>query len=432
MTVDKLFFLQNSHGFTLKMTWHVLDIGSVWIKEFASALSEFVPVTGWLPTMSWTGLARNKEGEGRFSDPPLTYRTFSLQRGYHRFPVSFLSNWSNAQARRMRRCPGGGADSPLLCTTPFYAPVAEKWLGPVIYYQTDLTFGYAGVNAGQVRALDRRMCRVAAAVCPNSRRVAEYMVSEARCDPSKIDIVPNATRESNLLPRAPARPAELPQDLQDLQRPMIGVIGNLAANLNWRLLLSAVEQTPRYSWAFIGPTHMEVPEPAQRGAREKLMKWGARVRFVGAKPYGLLQDYARALDVAVLPYRRKEPTFSGSSTRFYEHLSACRPMIATRGFEELLHKEPLLRLIDTPEQLTAELDDLARHDFSDGWEHARWLASRQGTWRVRAAMVMTALKWRWQGELALPDRLPEFDSNMAYPESLPPDQRHKFEMAAPD
>lgn len=414
------------------MNWHVLDIGSIWIKEFASALSEFVPVMGWLPVMSWAAFARKEESENRLSDPPLNYRTFSLQRGYHRFPLSLLSPWSAAQIRRMQRCSQDAENSPLICTTPFYAPVAEKWPGPVIYYQTDLTFGYAGMNPGQVRALDRRMCRVADAVCPNSRRVAEYMVSEAQCDPAKIDIVPNATRESNLFPRTPEYPMELPDDLKDLQRPILGVIGNLAANLNWRLLLSTVERTPHYSWAFIGPTHMDVPEAEQREAREKLMKMSGRVRFTGGKPYGLLQDYARALDVAILPYRRKEPTFSGSSTRFYEHLAACRPMIATRGFEELLHKEPLLRLVDTPEQLVAELDDLARHGFSDGWGEARWRASQQGTWQVRAAMVITALKRRWKGKLEVPDRLPEFDPNTAYPEPMLPHQLPPFKMVSAD
>lgn len=415
-----------------KSTWHVLDVGSVWIKEFASALHEFVPTLGWLPTMSWTGFAQRGGDEKCLSDPPLRYQTFVLQRGYHHAPVSLFTNWSGLQIQRMRKYSEHVERSPLICTTPFYAPVAEKWPGPVVYYQTDLTFGYAGVNAGQVRALDRRLCRVAAAVCPNSKRVADYMVSEAGCDPAKIDIVPNATRESNLLPSAPDKPAEAPADLRDLPRPLIGVLGNLAANLNWRLLLHAVERTPQYSWAFIGPTHMEVPEREQREAREALMKRGGRVLFTGGKTYGQLQEYARAVDVAVLPYRRKEPTFSGSSTRFYEHLCACRPMIATRGFEELLHKEPLLRLVDTPEQLVAELQDLARHHFSDGYEYARWQASQQGTWQVRAAMVMRALKRRWKGDLFIPDQLPSFDPNAAYPEGLLPHQYPKFAMIAPD
>ena len=69
---------------------------------------------------------------------------------------------------------------------------------------------------------------------------------------------------------------------------------------------------------------MAVDEGEQRQAREELLGMGGRVRFVGSKHYGDLKYYARALDVAVLPYRMREPTFSGSSTRFYEHQAACR------------------------------------------------------------------------------------------------------------
>ena len=107
-------------------------------------------------------------------------------------------------------------------------------------------------------------------------------------------------------------------------------------------------------------------------------------------------------------------------------------MIATRGFEELLHKEPLLRLIDTPEQLVAELGELARRGFSDGWEAARWRASQQGTWPVRAAMIITALKRRWKGELEMPEHLPAFDPNTAYPEPVPPHKVPPFRMIAAD
>ncbi len=120
-----------------------------------------------------------------------------------------------------------------------------------------------------------------------------------------------------------------------------------------------------------------------------------RVRFVGAKPYGLLQRYARAIDVAVLPYRRAEPTFSGSSTRFYEHLAACRPIVSTRGFEELTHKEPLLRLADDAGDLADVLTALQTQHFEDGWEQARWQASRRGTWTMRAATLIRALARLW-------------------------------------
>ena len=76
---------------------------------------------------------------------------------------------------------------------------------------------------------------------------------------------------------------------------------------------------------------MAIEELVYSDARNRVMA-SPQARFVGRKPYGELASYARAFDVAILPYRLCEPTYSGSSTRFYEHLAACRPMIASKGF----------------------------------------------------------------------------------------------------
>jgi glycosyltransferase involved in cell wall biosynthesis len=390
------------------MTWHVLDVGSIWIKEFASALGSFESTVGWAPAMRTVGLFERWEREEQLKDPPLRIRHFPLQRGYARFPLSTLTNLSKLQTERMLRhnrdrASGSGAPSPLICTTPFYAGVAERWKGPVVYYQTDLTIAYEDADARAIRSCDRRLCQAAAVVCTNSRRIGEYMVHEAGCDPAKIAIVPNATRATNILAHAPSKPAELPEDLRELRRPVVGVLGNLAANLDWRLLMEAVEQTPDFSWAFVGPTEMNIADAPQKEARERLLRYGGRVRFTGSKPYAALQEYARAFDAAVLPYVRKEPTFSGSSTRYYEHLAACRPIISTRGFEELLHKEPLLALVDSGGELAGKLAALKRANFEDGMSELRWEASRRGTWHVRAATLARALAARWDGELPLGD-----------------------------
>jgi glycosyltransferase involved in cell wall biosynthesis len=93
----------------------------------------------------------------------------------------------------------------------------------------------------------------------------------------------------------------------------------------------------------------------------------------------------------VLPYRKIEPTYSGSSTRFYEHLAACRPILATRGFEELLHKEPLLRLADSDDQMTAALEELREMNFRDGYEELRRRASQNETWESRAQQMRNSL-----------------------------------------
>ena len=374
--------------------WHVLDVGSIWMKEFASALSQTEDVVAWCPRMERFGLLQRGWKMEELASPPLRIRHFPLQRGYARAPLRWLAPYEGRQLRRMRAAgrESAGADgtSVLVCSTPFYAPLAERWAGPVVYYSTDLTHAYDGLDAALVKSLDARMCRVATAVCPNSRRIAQYFTSESGCDAAKITIVPNATRASNLMREPPGTSAgELPEDLADVLRPIAGVLGDLSANMDWVLTRQAMERTPELNWVFVGPTTRAIEDPEQDAARRWAME---RARFTGAKPYGELQRYARSFDVAVLPYRRKEPTYSGSSTRFYEHLAACRPMVATRGFAELLEKVPLVCLADTPEEMVQALQELRKRGFSDGCEQRRWEASLTGTWEERARMMTAAVE----------------------------------------
>jgi hypothetical protein len=384
---------------TNRALWHVLDANSIWIKEFSSALSRVVPALGWVREMSWTGMFRNRTTRVHAVDPAVDLCYFPLQRGYSSRLLRPL-RFAEVIADRMRACGASDArHSPLICTTPYYAPVAQLWPGPVVYYLTDLTRGYEGANARLVEQLDRQMCDAATLVCPNSRRIADYLRDEIGCSGSKIVIVPNATRRGNVFEAMPHGPGRLPEDLSRLSRPIAGVIGNLAANLDWVLMRDVIDSNPGFSWAFIGPTRMSIPDERQRKARQELISRGGNVVFTGEKPYGQLRDYARCFDVAILPYQpRSEPTYSGSSTRFYEHLAACRPMVSTRGFEELLHKEPLVRLVDTAAETNAALSDLRGQGFCDGYEELRWHASQAGTWEDRAQTVVSALAERLDTE----------------------------------
>jgi glycosyltransferase involved in cell wall biosynthesis len=381
------------------MTWHVLDARSIWIQEFTAALSQLVPTLGWIPRFEWTGLLDKRVTDMNSVDPRFNGRLFPLQRGYSRAPISWLARTGTRLVQMLEQADPQASRSTLVCTTPFYAPVAENWPGPVVYYLTDLTTAYAGIDPDQVRRLDRRLCRVAVRVCPNSQRIADYCVRDAACDPAKIVIIPNATRQVNVAPRPLLQPEPLPGDLEDLPRPVLGVIGNLADNMDWLLLEEAVRLTPDFSWAFVGPTDMPIADVERRRARQRMLAAGGRVRFTGMRKYGELRDYARAFDAAILPYRRHEPTFSGSCTRFYEHLAACRPMFGTRGFAELLEKEPLIHLFDRPQELADSLNRLRRdgvnddlkHALSDGREELRWQASPTGTWEARAAAMVEAV-----------------------------------------
>jgi hypothetical protein len=373
------------------MTWQVLDINNICTKEFASALNRLVPTLGWSPQISNTGAFQRWEHQVELTDPALRVKCFPMQRGVRYPAISWLSRTTERNLERLsRECPDVQS-STLICTSPFYAGIAEHWRGPTVYYLTDLVIAYDGFNAKQVRELDERLCQAVTLVCPNSKRIAEYLIDKAHCAARKITIIPNATRAGNTFREPPCGPGPLPQDIADLQRPLAGVIGNLAANMDWELLRAVIDGTPAFTWVFVGPVDMPIADSRQRTERQELLQRRGRVRFVGAKPYSALRDYARAFDVAVLPYRKREPTFSGSATRFYEHLAACRPMISSLGFAELLEKEPLLAFTSTSEEMICSLEALRNRGFQDGNELLRWKASLDETWEARAASMKRGL-----------------------------------------
>jgi hypothetical protein len=51
-----------------------------------------------------------------------------------------------------------------------------------------------------------------------------------------------------------------------------------------------------------------------------------------------------------------------------------------------------LRLVDNGEEVAAAIEPLRRANFKDGVEEARWRASREGTWQVRARDLLAASK----------------------------------------
>lgn len=376
---------------TRPQLWHILTESSVPVAEFGLALSRVADVVAWIPTMSALGWIQSwTRVESSDESTRLRKVHFPLQRGFSRFasgPMAAAYRNIHALLMRQTECVTRTA---LICTSSFFAPVAKLWEGPVIYYATDYTLAYEGLSWERVLAADRAMCAIADIVCPNSARLAEYFTGRCDCPAKRITIIPNATRTANLRYSATTDPDPLPSDVLPMPRPIAGVIGSMAANLDWSMLADLIDKAPAYSWLFVGSSSMPIRENDVRSARAKVMK-SSRTVFTGAKDYRHLVKYARAVDVAVMPYRKCEPTYSGSATRFYEHLAAGRPILSTRGVEELLHKEPLLHLADTADQLAHKLELLLKSEGQDGYEHARLLASQTETWERRVEVMIESL-----------------------------------------
>lgn len=134
----------------------------------------------------------------------------------------------------------------------------------------------------------------------NSTRLADYLVSEASCDSRKVEVLPNATRASNVLPFAPSMPAALPS--ANLPWPIAGVVGNMAENLDWLLITrwstalrtSHASSSAQPAWAW---KMSHSARPARRCSPE------AAASASSTRDQEGLAAYARSF-FAVIPYAK--------------------------------------------------------------------------------------------------------------------------------
>ena len=201
-------------------TWHLLQVSDVLDMELAQALSEFAGVVAWEPQRTWLPWLTKpgSEFERMAADSDVRVRKLPLLHGFARPVLSKIARTGPAVVERLKLQTLSPERTPLICTIPYFAEVAELWPGPVVYWLTDLMAAYTGADREQVERLDRRMCAAATLVCPNAERLADYLVNFAACDREKICILPNATRASNLLPHPAQRPAEVPATLGDVRK----------------------------------------------------------------------------------------------------------------------------------------------------------------------------------------------------------------------
>jgi glycosyltransferase involved in cell wall biosynthesis len=365
----------------------VFDVRAIWVTEFARALATKISTIGLRPTIDALGLLhrspRQVDGDGA-----LDIFSCRLQRGW----------WRNAILSERRKLVefvrARAALAPTTCvifTSPHYAAVADAFREcTTAYYVTD-NFRACFPDRSAIAALEARLALLVDHVFPNSERIRRFFVDEARVGDERVTVIPNGVRSESIPPSPLYSPMEPPGNLRSIRRPWALVMGNLAANTDWPLLRSVIDKTPWLNWTLVGPAEMPCACKDHERIRQELIE-KENVRCLGWRPPAELKSIARACDVAVLPYMKREPTYSGSSTRSYEHFAACRPMLASEGFAELLEREPLVTICRSAEEMIGALQSLERSGFRDGHEVKRWEFARTSTWDHRASSMLEVLE----------------------------------------
>ncbi len=156
----------------------------------------------------------------------------------------------------------------------------------------------------------------------------------------------------------------------------MGYYGALAEWFAPELIEAAATAHPEWNFVLIG---------LNSGADLRPIGRLKNVHLLGERSYAALPDYLHRFDVATIPFKLNDLTRATDPIKFYEYLSAGKPVVAV-DLPELRRHEKLFYRADGPEDFTRKLE-AAMGERDPDLVAARISVARANTWDDRAASL---------------------------------------------
>lgn len=261
-------------------------------------------------------------------------------------------------------------------------PTAERVLGaftgaPVVYQLSDCYAALEGCASGRVESLQDALARRAElVVCASEklRKLAQLRYGKGEYVDHGVDF--------ELFARA--REKEVPEELRECRRPLIGFFGNIDGNtVDLKLLDRVIRMRPRMTFALVGPMAAEFQPLAGY----------ANVVAVGRRPYSEIARYGAAFDLCLMPWLQNEWIAHCNPIKLKEYLALGKPIVTT-PFEELRRYSGLYYEAGDAESFASAIDRAlaedsavkqcdrqavaANHSWDAKFEHVLGLLAQRG------------------------------------------------------
>jgi glycosyltransferase involved in cell wall biosynthesis len=154
---------------------------------------------------------------------------------------------------------------------------------------------------------------------------------------------------------------DVPQDLREIPRPIIGYYGTLTDSNDWKTIDYCAARRPQYSFVLIGKK-----EITSTGMEEL-----PNVHFLGPRPYQQIGDYGAAFDVAFMFWIRRDWIKNCSPLKLKEYLALGKPVVSTRIEEVEREYSDIVYSAETPEEFLSALDAAVTEDNSERIQKGR-------------------------------------------------------------
>lgn len=248
-----------------------------------------------------------------------------------------------------------------------------------VYYCIDDYASLPGVDAREIARLDADLARRAGQVFVSSPALLDgkrKLNPTSKYSPHGVDVA--------LFERACDPQLEVAEGARSLGHPVVGFFGAIEAWVDLELLSFLGHAKPDWTFLMIG--RVEVPLGELAGMSNFV--------FTGPKPYETLPTWAKAFDVAIIPFRQNELVRNVNPLKLREYLATGKPVVSV-PMPELNRFAHCIGLASTPDEFLQALESALRSD-----DEEKRLARRREvsgmSWDARVHDVLEVVAQRFR------------------------------------
>ena len=274
-----------------------------------------------------------------------------------------------------------GFERPLLWfAVPHAAALAgqldERFL---VYYCIDDYASLPDIDSREIRRMDETLARQADQVFVSSPALVEpkkKLNPHTTYSPHGVDV--------ELFQQAldPALP--LADGVKHLRHPIIGFFGLLEAWVDRELITYLARSRPEWTFLMIGRIAVDVSD----------LRSLPNVVFPGAQRYEMLPRWAKAFDIAIIPFRQSELVRSINPLKLREYLAMGKPVVSV-WMPEVERFAECIGIARSHEEFLEEIEEALKTD-SEEKRDARRQAVAGMTWEARVEEVLGIVKERME------------------------------------
>jgi glycosyltransferase involved in cell wall biosynthesis len=252
----------------------------------------------------------------------------------------------------------------------------------VVYYCIDDYAALPDVDAHAIAGMDAHL----------TSRADQLFVASAPMLRAKQRLRPSTVLAPHGVDVALFRTASDPQlsiapDAASLRRPIVGFFGLIEEWIDLDLIADLAERRPEWTFLLVGRVAVD---PGRVAALPNVV-------FAGPKPYRSLPSWAKAFDVAIIPYRLTRQVVNSAPLKLREYLATGKPVVAVPT-PEIERFAGLVRIAQGADRFIDEIE-AALSDDTEADRTRRIEATATMGWDARVAAVVDVVEHRiWEKE----------------------------------